>query len=99
MRPLPLPCYSGHVLFFYNKGGYLRKRYAELTAELVRRGFKINVNAPFDPEGTMDAAPWNGGYEPTEEALAIIRQRIVEKIAMKPSFYRFFDESSIVPAM
>ena len=85
---------TGHVLFFYDKGAYLHKRYAELTAELVRRGFKINVNAPLDPEGTMDAAPWNKDYEPTEEALAIIRQRIAEKIAMKPEWYRFFDKPS-----
>ncbi|AGE53513.1 endonuclease V [Acanthocystis turfacea Chlorella virus GM0701.1] len=96
MRPLSLPCYSGHVLFFYNKGMYLHKRYAELTAELVRRGFKINVDAPLDPEGTMDSAPWNDDYIPTEEALAIIRQRIAEKIAMKPLFYKFFDAPSEV---
>ena len=89
MRPLSLPCYSGHVLFFYDKGAYLQKRYAELTAELVRRGFKFNVDAPLDPEGTMDSSPWNNDYEPTEEALAIIRQRIAEKIAMKPEWYRW----------
>ena len=85
---------TGHVLFFYDKGAYLQKRYAELTAELVRRGFKINVDAQLDPEGTMDSAPWNNDYEPTEEALTIIRQRIAEKIAMKPNFYRFFVEPS-----
>lgn len=87
---------TGHVLFFYDKGAYLRKRYAELTAELVRRGFKINVDAPLDPEGTMNAAPWNNDYEPTEEALAIIRQRIAEKIKMKPTWYTFFDQASEV---
>ncbi|AGE56615.1 endonuclease V [Acanthocystis turfacea Chlorella virus NE-JV-2] len=80
---------TGHVLFFYDKGAYLQKRYAELTAELVRRGFKINVAAPLDPEGTMDDAPWNNDYEPTEEAIKIIRQRISEKIAMKPDWYRW----------
>ena len=85
---------SGHVLFFYDKGAYLQKRYAELTVELMRRGFKINVDAKLDPEGTMDSAPWNGDYKPTEEALEIIRRRIAEKIAMKPDWYRFFDESS-----
>jgi len=85
---------TGHVLFFYDKGMYLNERYTQLVAELVRRGFKINADAPFDPEGTMNAAPWNGDYKPTEEALTIIRQRIAEKIAMKPEWYRFFDVSS-----
>ena len=94
MRPFSLPCYSGHVLFFYDKGAYLQKRYDQLTAELLRRGFKINADAKLDPEGTMDVAPWNGDYEPTEEALTIIRQRIAEKIAMKPTFYKFFDQPS-----
>ncbi|AGE55633.1 endonuclease V [Acanthocystis turfacea Chlorella virus MN0810.1] len=85
---------TGHVLFFYDKGAYLRKRYAELTAELVRRGFKFNADAPLDPEGTMDSAPWNNDYEPTDEALVVIRQRIAEKIAMKPEWYKFFDNPS-----
>ena len=78
-------------MFFYDKGAYLRKRYAELTAELVRRNFKINVDAPLDPEGTMVSAPWNNDYVPTEEAIKTIRQRISEKIAMKPGWYKFFD--------
>jgi deoxyribonuclease (pyrimidine dimer) len=84
---------TGHVCFFYDKGGYLRRRYEELTAELERRGYKIDRAAKFDPDGVMTAAPWNGDYEPTEEAYAIIRQRIAEKISMKPDWYIFFYEN------
>lgn len=80
---------TGHVLFFYDKGSYLEKRYEQLTAELVRRNFKINTDAPFDPDGSMKIAPWNGEYEPTPEALFIIRERIAQKIAMKPEWYTF----------
>lgn len=29
-------------------------------------------------------------YEPTQKALAIIRERIAEKIAMKPDWYRYY---------
>ena len=83
---------TGHVCFFYDKGAYLRHRYVELTAELEKRGYKFNKEAEFDPEGTMNADPWNGNYEPTGEAYAIIRQRIAEKLAMKPEFYKFFYE-------
>jgi deoxyribonuclease (pyrimidine dimer) len=80
---------AGHVLFFYDKGGYLRKRYQELTEELVKRGYNFNRDAEFDPDGVMIAERWNGDYAPTEEAYAIIRARIAEKIAMKPDFYHF----------
>jgi deoxyribonuclease (pyrimidine dimer) len=37
----------------------------------------------------MLAAPWCGHYTATPEALCIIRTRIAEKIAMKPSWYRY----------
>ncbi|AGE49942.1 endonuclease V [Paramecium bursaria Chlorella virus Can18-4] len=80
---------TGHVLFFYDKGAYLRKRYQELTEELEKRGYNFNRDAEFDPDGVMIAEQWNGDYIPTEEAYAIIRARIAEKIAMKPDFYHF----------
>lgn len=81
---------TGHVLFFYNKGSYLRRRYNELTEDLKKRGYNIDENAKFDPDGIMDSEPWNGEYKPTDEAFDIIRRRIDEKIAMKPEWYRFF---------
>jgi deoxyribonuclease (pyrimidine dimer) len=83
---------TGHVCFFYDKGAYLRHRYEELTTELEKRGYKINKEAEFDPDDTMNVAPWNGDYEPTDEAYTIIRQRIAEKIAIKPTWYTFFYE-------
>ena len=42
---------AGHVLFFYDKGSYLRKRYQELTEELEKRGYNFNRDAEFDPDG------------------------------------------------
>jgi deoxyribonuclease (pyrimidine dimer) len=80
---------TGHVCFFYDKGAYLRRRYELLTSELEIRGYKFDRKAKFDPDGVMSASPWDGEYEPTEEAYVIIRQRIAEKIAMKPGWYKF----------
>lgn len=80
---------TGHVTFFYDKGMYLRKRYDMLTTELLNRGYKINVDAKFDPDGVMDDPMWNNDYEPDDDAYDIIRQRIAEKIAMKPDFYKW----------
>nr|AAD33352.1 pyrimidine dimer-specific glycosylase [Chlorella virus] len=79
---------TGHVLFFYDKGKYLQQRYDEIVVELVDRGYKINVDAKLDPDNVMVGEFYND-YTPTEDAFNIIRARIAEKIAMKPSWYRF----------
>jgi deoxyribonuclease (pyrimidine dimer) len=81
---------KGHVSFFYNKGLYLWKRYAELHGELHKRGINYDINAPLDPDHIF----WNHpklcqDYVPTEAALALIRTRIAEKITMKPEWYRW----------
>ena len=81
---------TGHVSFFYDKGEYLRRRYAVLRAELERRGINYNRDSLLDPDGVFDALDerFRKDYDPTPEALALVRARIAEKIAMKPSWYR-----------
>lgn len=82
---------TGHVSFFYDKALYLRKRYAALKQELDRRGINYNRNSELDPDGVFDALDerFRKDYDPTPEALALVRARIAEKIAMKPSWYRY----------
>lgn len=80
---------KGHVSFFYNKGAYLRDRYWALRFELLNRGVNFNQADKFDPDGVMLHPAFNGDYVPTHAALAIIRARIAEKIAMKPTWYRY----------
>ena len=81
---------TGHVMFFYNKGRYLRKRYNQLRIELVNRSINFNLESPLDPDQVYSTSPaLNYDYVPTPEALAIIRKRIAEKIAMKPAWYRW----------
>lgn len=82
---------TGHVSFFYDKAIYLRKRYAALKQELDRRGINYNRDSLLDPDGVFDALDerFRKDYEPTPEALALVRARIAEKIAMKPSWYRY----------
>jgi len=82
---------TGHVSFFYDKGEYLRRRYAVLRAELERRGINFNRDSLLDPDGVFDALDhnFNNDYDPTPEALVIIRTRIAEKIALKPHWYRY----------
>jgi deoxyribonuclease (pyrimidine dimer) len=81
---------TGHVMFFYDKGFYLRKRYNQLQRELLKRDIDFDIHSPLDPDRVWHALDiLNQDYTPTPEALAIIRSRIAEKIAMKPTWYRW----------
>ena len=80
---------TGHVSFFHDKGAYLHQRYEALKAELCKRGINFKKDSPLDPDGIYFIHPaFYNNYEPTPEALCIIRQRIAEKIAMRPGWYR-----------
>lgn len=91
MIPHKFTLNTGHVSFFYDKGAYLGRRYAELRKELDLRGVNYDRSSALDPDGVYSrhAAHFFGDYEPTPEALTIIRTRIAEKIAMKPEWYKY----------
>lgn len=77
----------GHVSFFYDKIGYLKRRYGALTVELVSRGYKLSST---DPDVIFQVPEvFVGMWEPDARALGIIRERIATKIAMKPEWYRY----------
>ena len=78
---------NGHVYFFYNKGLYLYKRYGQLVIEMKRRGFNPDKNRKFPKDIFIDNNLYND-WTPTMEDYKVIRQRIEEKIALKPDWYR-----------
>ena len=78
---------SGHVYFFYNKGKYLHKRYHELIDEMKRRGFQPDKSRVFPTKVFKDNGLYND-WTPTIEDYKIIRERIQQKINMKPNWYR-----------
>tara|TARA_B100000131_G_scaffold149962_1_gene145498 strand:- start:25 stop:429 length:405 start_codon:yes stop_codon:yes gene_type:complete len=78
---------TGHVYFFYNKGRYLHKRYTELIIEMKKRGFEPDSSRTFPTKVFKDNGLYND-WMPNIEDYKIIRQRIAEKIAMKPNWYR-----------
>ena len=78
---------GGHVYFFYNKGKYLNYRYLEIRNEMRSRGFNPDPNRKFP----IDIFKNNGLYNdwmPTIKDQEIIRERIAERIASKPDWYR-----------
>jgi len=81
---------EGHMKFFYDKLTYLQNRHHELSVEGKRRDLSLtvdpNVGAYLLPP---IFEPWWKDYTPTEEALTINWERINQKIAMYPSWYKY----------
>lgn len=78
---------SGHVTFFYNKLEFLRKRQLSLIAELLVREYKIVHQEGLDLYNIPNE--WKEDYIPTNNGLMLSRERIREKILMKPQWYKY----------
>jgi deoxyribonuclease (pyrimidine dimer) len=67
----------GHVKFFYDKIGYLKRRYETIYNECLNRGYNVtNYSECFEgikPELMND-------YKPTQSDIEIIKQRIKERL-------------------
>jgi len=78
---------KGHVTFFYNKGKYLDRRYSLLIKEMKCRGMNP------DPKRKFKISQWPkhlyNDWKPKKKDIKIIRQRIDEKIKLKPDWYRY----------
>ncbi len=70
---------TGHVLFFYNKLGYILNRYKALPTEMVSRGYSPNPIPEEDLIFKIDKKMF-GDYIPTEEAIKINRARIYDRM-------------------
>lgn len=87
-QPKEFTLWTGHVKFFYDKMLWLTKRYNELHLECVKRWFKVenyiknflSVNTDF----------WINTWRATQRDIEISRQRIQEKINIKPNFYKYY---------
>ena len=77
---------TGHVMFFYDKGKYLHKRYRQLREEMKVRGMKPDDTRVFKREQWPNEL--YNDWIPTIEDQKIIRDRIEERIAEKPDWYR-----------
>lgn len=74
---------TGHVRFFFDKMAFLKRRYDALHRECLLRGFKVQYIWPEHlPE---EAALWRD-YTPSENALALNRERIRERMPAKARF-------------
>lgn len=76
---------NGHIKFFKNKLGYLKKRYEEIQKEMKKRGF--------NPKKKLDYSVYNewhmGQWKPRRKDYNIIIERISERLREKPEWYRY----------
>ena len=79
---------TGHVMFFYDKGKYLYKRYTQIREELIKRNFNLDSTREF--KVTQFPTDYYNDWEPKLEDQEIIRQRIEERIQQKPEWYRHY---------
>ena len=75
-RPSDYVLGPGHMKFFIDKGMFLERRHAELTAECLKRGYRLTLLDRF----TMPQYWGYRDYVPTANALALNRQRIFERM-------------------
>lgn len=76
---------KGHVTFFYDKLGFLIKRFNKLATEMERRGYvpdrsRVVAFDGFDKE-------WYGDWKSNDKADSIVMERINLRISQKPHLY------------
>ena len=76
---------KGHVTFFKNKLKYLKERHEVIRKEMQRRNFATNVSLSLEdfPKNLQKA------WKPEREDFDTIKQRLITKINLKPSYYRY----------
>lgn len=93
---------GGHVYFFYDKLSYLQKRYLELAKEMERRKYTPTKHITHwhrlegyewevDGEVVFKVFPKSlyNDYEPTKPEKEIIKERIIERINKRPTWYKY----------
>jgi deoxyribonuclease (pyrimidine dimer) len=82
---------EGHQKFWLDKFLYLEKRYISLTDEMLQRGFHPNLEFTLD----VTCAKFYGLYNdwtPEPDDYDVIVARIIEKIEMKPYWYKYYSK-------
>ena len=79
---------KGHMRFFKDKVNYLKERHELLKKEMVNRGFKTEKTIDLDSFDSLNKGIW----QPGEDDFKIIKARIKEKLALKPTYYRYYSK-------
>jgi deoxyribonuclease (pyrimidine dimer) len=79
---------AGHVIFFYDKGAFLKRRYESLKVELLKRNYDL------DPNRKMEWEVYDNVYLMKDWKPSIVDQktnvaRILERMNAKPDWYKY----------
>jgi deoxyribonuclease (pyrimidine dimer) len=79
---------KGHILFFKDKLKYLKKRHELIKQEMRRRRFKTEhtINLGSFPKILQN------DWQPARKDKEIIKRRLIQKIKLKPDYYRYCGE-------
>ena len=83
--PVTFTLNKGHMTFFLDKAEFLEQRHADIVEECLRRGINLQDPQPFTMPRIFEQADWT----PSEEEVAVSRERIQEKLSEKPLWYRW----------
>ena len=77
---------KGHGKCLYDKFGFVEKRFKQILIEMQTRGFDTNYS-----QLDLSAIPeqFFGEYMPTEEAIELNVERILQRISDKPAWYKY----------
>lgn len=77
---------SGHGKSLYDKFLYIEKRFNSLIQEMRFRNFTTNFT-----EISLNDIPkeFKNDYIPTQDAIRINSERIIQRVKEKPSFYKY----------
>jgi deoxyribonuclease (pyrimidine dimer) len=90
------PLGGGHIYFFYDKLGYLKKRYLKLIKEMHRRGFNPS---PDSRKTDLNQFPKHlyRDYRPSQAEKDLLKKRILSRIKRKPEWYKYMGKQIILP--
>jgi deoxyribonuclease (pyrimidine dimer) len=73
---------TGHVLWFYDKLGFILARYKALAVECQKRGWSVNV---LEDDVLLKWIPKQlmNNWEPTQEAIRVNMERLIERNGIK----------------
>ena len=80
---------KGHILFFKNKLKYLEERFEKIKKEMKKRGFSGNIKINLNKFDKRLLNNWKSNSSDKN----IIKKRLIEKINIKPEYYRYYKEN------
>lgn len=83
----------GHVKFFYRRIEFLIRRHSDIIIECLRRGFNLTKTGELLSSDEYEKLKLDKyqifDWKPTQQEIMISAKRIIEKIKLRPNFYKF----------